>query len=95
MTPDGLPHLCELAPGVRAGLGYNGRGVAMATQMGRLLARWTLAGSAADLGFPVTPLRPIPLHRFSRIGASLAIQYYRTLDGFSRLRGGRSGRRVA
>lgn len=95
MTPDGLPRLCEVAPGVLAGLGYNGRGVAMATQMGRLLARWILAGSAADLGFPVTPLRPIPLHRFSRIGASLAIQYYRTLDGLTRLRSGLTGRKVA
>ena len=95
MTPDGLPRLCEVAPGVLAGLGYNGRGVAMATQMGRLLAQWILAGSAADLGFPVAPLRPIPLHRFSRIGASLAIQYYRTLDGLARLRGGRPRRRVA
>lgn len=95
MTPDGLPHLCEPAPGVLAGLGYNGRGVAMATQMGRLLARWIVAGSAADLGFPVTPLQPIPLHRFSRIGASLAIQYYRTLDGLTRLRDGLTGRKAA
>jgi len=38
MTGDHLPHLHELAPGLLAGLGYNGRGVAMAIVMGRLLA---------------------------------------------------------
>jgi len=94
MTPDHLPHLHELAPGLRAALGYNGRGVAMATVLGTLLARWSLGESAAELGFPVTPLRPIALHRCSRLGARAAIQYLRVLDGIARTRArlfGRSG----
>ena len=86
MTPDHLPHLHELAPGLRAALGYNGRGVAMATVLGALLARWTLGESPADLGFPVTPLRPIPLHRCSQLGARVAIQTLRGLDGIVRAR---------
>jgi glycine/D-amino acid oxidase-like deaminating enzyme len=86
MTRDHLPHLHELAPGLLAGLGYNGRGVAMATVMGRLLARRALGQSVEELGFPITPLRPIPLHRFSRIGARATIQYLRMLDGLSRAR---------
>jgi glycine/D-amino acid oxidase-like deaminating enzyme len=85
MTPDHLPHLHEIAPGVLAGLGYNGRGVAMATTMGALLARRLLGESAMELGFPVTPLRPMRLHRFSRIGARAAIQYLRILDTLGRL----------
>ena len=92
MTPDHLPHLHELAPGLRTALGYNGRGVAMATVLGSLLARWVLGESAAELGFPVTPVRPIALHRFSRLGARAAIQYLRALDGMARARARLFGR---
>ncbi len=86
MTPDHLPHLHEIAPGLRAALGYNGRGVAMATVLGTLLARWALGESPSELGFPVTPLRPIPLHRCSQLGARVAIQTLRGLDGLARTR---------
>lgn len=86
MTRDHLPHLHEVAPGLLAGLGYNGRGVAMATMMGRILARWALGERTDELGFPVTPLAPIPLHRFNQIGARLAIQGLRALDGLARVR---------
>ena len=75
MTRDGIPHLHEPAPGLLAGLGYNGRGVAMATAMGRLLARRALGESAASLEFPVTPVRPIRLHALSRMGARATIRY--------------------
>jgi glycine/D-amino acid oxidase-like deaminating enzyme len=84
MTSDHLPHLHELAPGLLAGLGYNGRGVAMATVMGRLLARRILGVSAGELGFPVTPVRPIPLHRFSQIGVRAAIEYLQARAGLAR-----------
>jgi glycine/D-amino acid oxidase-like deaminating enzyme len=84
MTPDHLPHLHDVAPGIVAGLGYNGRGIAMATTMGGLLARRLLGADPEELGFPVTPLRPMRLHRFSRFGAGAAIQYLRALDGAAR-----------
>jgi glycine/D-amino acid oxidase-like deaminating enzyme len=87
MTGDHLPHLHELAAGLLAGLGYNGRGVAMATVMGRLLARRALGASARELGFPVTPVTPVPFHSLSGIGARAAIQYLRFVDGFARVRG--------
>jgi glycine/D-amino acid oxidase-like deaminating enzyme len=86
MTRDHLPHLHEVAPGLLAGLGYNGRGVAMATVMGRILAQWALGTPATDLDFPVTPIDPIPLHRFNQLGARLAIQGLRALDGLARAR---------
>jgi glycine/D-amino acid oxidase-like deaminating enzyme len=94
MTPDHLPHLHELAPGLRAALGYNGRGIAMATVLGTLLARWSLGEPPAELGFPVTPVRPMALHRCSRLGARVTIQALRALDGITRARDrllGRSG----
>jgi len=84
MTADHLPHLHDVAPGIVAGLGYNGRGVAMATMMGKLLSRRLLGEDAQELGFPVTPVRPLRLHRFSRFGAAAAIQYLRALDGVAR-----------
>jgi len=85
MTPDHLPHLHELAPGLIAGLGYNGRGVAMATVLGRLLARRALGAQVVELGFPVSPVLPVPFHAWSGIGARAAIQYLRFVDGFTRL----------
>jgi glycine/D-amino acid oxidase-like deaminating enzyme len=86
MTRDHLPHLHELAPGLLAGLGYNGRGVAMATMMGRLLARLALGVPAAELGFPVTAVRPVPLHALSGIAVRAAIQYLRLADALERAR---------
>jgi len=87
MTSDHLPHLHQLQPGLLTALGYNGRGVAMATVMGRLLARWLLGEPAEQLGFPVSPLRPIALHRFSQLGVRLSIRYLQLLDTLARTRG--------
>ena len=87
MTQDHLPHLHELAPGLLAGLGYNGRGVAMATVMGRLLARRVLGAQVMELGFPVSPLQPVPFHGLSAVGARAAIQYLRFVDGLARVGG--------
>ncbi len=92
MTRDHLPHLHELAPGLLAGLGYNGRGVAMATLMGRLLAQRTLGMSDAELAFPVTPVRPIPFHRASSFAARAAIQYLRAVDSLARIHARLRGR---
>ncbi len=84
MTPDHLPHLHEIQPGLLAGLGYNGRGVAMATVMGRILARQLLGHSSEEVGMKRSSVRAIPLHAFSRLGAQVAIQYLRMLDGWTR-----------
>ena len=86
VTRDNLPRLQEVAPGLLTGFGYNGRGVAMATTLGMLLARWVSGVPAAELGFPVTATDPLPLHAFSQLGARVAVQYLRTLDGLARLR---------
>lgn len=90
LTRDHLPHLHEVAPGLLAGLGFNGRGVAMATMMGRLLAHRALGCSAEELGFPLTPLRTIGLHRFSRLGSRAVIQFLRMRDRMARVPDGRA-----
>ena len=80
LTPDGLPHLHEPAPGMVAGLGYNGRGVAMATAMGLLLARRALGEPGESLEFPLTPIRPIRLHGLSHLAARATIRYLQLRD---------------
>ena len=82
MTRDHYPHLHEPAPGLLAALGYNGRGVAMATAMGGQLARRLLGTPAEALDMPVQPIRPIPFHRFWRLGVAAAVAQGRMRDRF-------------
>ncbi len=78
-TPDHYPHLHEPAPGVIAALGYNGRGVAMATAMGRQIARRILTPAAA-LDMPVTDLKPIAFHGLWRSAVAARVTYGRIRD---------------
>ena len=66
-----LPRVLELGPGLRAALGYNGRGVALATAMGRLLAGRCLEGLQADDPVPAALRRPHPVPA-NRLAAPLA-----------------------
>ena len=59
MTSHHRPMLLKLDDGVFAGLGYNGRGVAMATYMGDQLCR-AINGEATEI--PIDSPRPLPLH---------------------------------
>lgn len=61
LTSDMLPHLYEPEPGLIAGLGFNGRGIAMGTAFGVLLARRALGEPPSALPFPTSPLSAIPL----------------------------------
>lgn len=80
VTRDHLPHLHEPAPGVLAGLGFNGRGVAMSGVMGKALARKVLGTSQADLPFPVTGFNRFPLHAFHRMGVQASLGWYGLRD---------------
>jgi glycine/D-amino acid oxidase-like deaminating enzyme len=80
ITADRMPHLHELAPGVAAWVGCQGRGVALATILGRELARWLDTRSAADLPLPLSPLRPIPAYGFARRIARGMLLLYRWRD---------------
>ncbi len=80
VTQDHLPHLHEPAPGLIAGLGYNGRGVAMSTVMGRILAERALGKEERDLPFPVSPIRAFPFYGFHHIGADWVTRWMRFRD---------------
>jgi glycine/D-amino acid oxidase-like deaminating enzyme len=80
ITTDHVPHLNELAPNLFAGLGYNGRGVAMSTMMGKLLAERVAGARAEDMSLPTTALTPIPFHGWRATGIALAIGWKRLQD---------------
>lgn len=81
LTLDWLPHLAELAPGLWSGSGYSGRGVAMATAMGQVLANrvmgGTLARSDPALDWPARPLRRVPFWTLRKPGVGAAIMWFR------------------
>jgi len=80
LTRDHVPHVHQPAPGLTVFLGYNGRGVAMATTLGTLVAKNLIAPSNNALPFPVTRIRPIPLHSLHRMYATSILQMYRLRD---------------
>jgi glycine/D-amino acid oxidase-like deaminating enzyme len=92
ITRDFLPHVHEPAAGLTIALGYNGRGIAMASTMGRCLAQ-RLANPGSDAGkgekkdsafpFPISTIQPIPLHGLQRFYIAAGVAYYRLLDKFS------------
>ncbi len=80
ITWDRLPHCHELAPGVLAFVGCNGRGVALATSIGSELAKAILGARVGDLPMPFTPLDPFPAHSVARRFTSFPILLYRHRD---------------
>ena len=80
ITTDHLPHVHEPTPGLMMALGYNGRGVAMASQMGGAVAEYAMNGDARALPLPRTPIKPIPFQRLHRVGSELMFAWYGLLD---------------
>lgn len=85
MTKDTLPFMHQLAPGLVAGMGYNGRGVAMGSMMGNLLADHLLSDTALESAFPMTQPDKYKMHAFHNIGVSTAIKWYTLRDYLERL----------
>ena len=80
ITLDHYPHIHEPAPGVTVCLGYNGRGVAMASAMGPQLAKRILGGRQDEIDMPITDLKPVPFHALWRTGVAARITYGRIRD---------------
>ena len=83
VTRDFMPHLHQPAPGITMALGYNGRGIALATSMGRDVAALLSDDRAVRCAFPVTPIRPIPLHGLQRFYVAAGVAWFSLLDKFS------------
>ncbi|WP_425041609.1 NAD(P)/FAD-dependent oxidoreductase [Primorskyibacter sp. S187A] len=85
VTPEMMPHLHEPAPGVLAGLGFSGRGIAMTSVMGRTLSKKLLGTPVSELPFPVQPIQPIPMHGLTRRLIPLAAPAMTLKDKFDSL----------
>ena len=80
ITTDYLPHVHEPVPGLVMALGYNGRGVALATRMGATVADYAMSGDERALPIPLTPIKRFPLHRLSTVGLEVASAWFALLD---------------
>ncbi|GMQ76516.1 MAG: FAD-binding oxidoreductase [Gammaproteobacteria bacterium] len=91
MTLSHTPKLMALAPGLHAGMGYNGRGIAMATMMGKQLAM-AVAGERPDM--PVESLSRVPLHGLRQVAISFRLIAGTFLDRCEHLTERRGGMRL-
>ena len=81
ITQDHFPHLTAPEPGVHLMLGYNGRGIAMATVAGGIIAARIVSGGRAQVDLPVRQrLEPMPFQPFWRIGAEASMAWHLMLD---------------
>lgn len=83
LTRDFLPHIHQPVPNLTIALGYNGRGVALATAMGNAIGAHLLDRSAL-LPLKLTRINPLPLHDLHRQYATAMIYYYRLRDMLER-----------
>jgi glycine/D-amino acid oxidase-like deaminating enzyme len=79
MTRDQYPHIHEPEDGVLICLGYNGRGIAMATAMGAALAR-RLVDPSAPFDMPITAMKGIHWHALWPLAVRAAIAHGRLSD---------------
>jgi len=91
MTLSHTPKLMKLAPGLHAAMGYNGRGVAMATMMGKQMA---LAVTGGQPEMSVEPMSRIPLHGLRQVGLSFRLLAGTLLDRCEHLAERRGGMRL-
>ena len=77
ITIDREPKILKLGTNAYAGLGYNGRGVPMATMMGKLMAKQVLG---EDIPMSRDSIKPIPFHLFSPLGVSIHVIFSRMMD---------------
>ena len=80
LTSDQFPHIGRLGDGAWSGFGYNGRGLAGATLMGRELARIASGDTSHQPFVPVSDVRPLPFHVFGKYVAAVMIHWYRLSD---------------
>ena len=79
MTADHLPHIHQPFTNLTIMLGYNGRGVALASALGTTVGAQVLDGSRS-LPLRFTDINPLPVHGLHPSYATLAIWYHRLRD---------------
>ena len=77
VTSDHYPHLHQPDETVMICLGYNGRGVAMATAMGAAMAAKIMG---EEIALPVTTISEIPFHGLWKAAVQARVLYGRIRD---------------
>lgn len=80
ITLDHYPHIAELNNGVISLSGYNGRGVAMATVLGKVVAEYLSGVSKKDLEFPVKKVQSLPFTGLQKQFVPFAIWFKKLAD---------------
>jgi glycine/D-amino acid oxidase-like deaminating enzyme len=83
LTRDSIPHLHAPAPGMLIATGFNGKGVAMTTLMGKILAAHIRFADRPS-AYPITEIRPIPLYFVREPALNLAMYYETLMDRLGR-----------
>jgi glycine/D-amino acid oxidase-like deaminating enzyme len=83
LTPDFVPHYHAPAPGMHIALGFNGRGVAMATRTGAWLAN-RLMGREDTAEIPATGIGRIPFHGLRGPVLDLVMRWNALLDAWGK-----------
>jgi glycine/D-amino acid oxidase-like deaminating enzyme len=81
ITRDYYPHLHEPAPDLLIDIGCQGRGVGLQTSMGAAIARYVHTRDKSQLPFPLSDIKPLPLHALRRLYVSAVVSWYRLNDG--------------
>ncbi len=89
LTMDFLPRLLRPAPGLLAVLGFNGRGIALATAFGKVLADLARDEDVPP-PLPIAEAAPIAAHWLVRHGPRFYIPWARARDALATPRGGLS-----
>lgn len=84
-TSDHMPHLHESGDGIYCALGCNGRGIALSTALGTLVAARISGVQEADSGLEPTPMARVLFHRFRNAGIALATAVKGVQDRADRL----------
>ncbi|MDP3958509.1 MAG: FAD-binding oxidoreductase [Pseudorhodobacter sp.] len=81
MTADHYPHVVRAGAHVWGALGYNGRGVAMATVLGKVLADLAQGVPEKALDFPVSEVKGIPFYFLRKPAVAAVVAWSRWRDG--------------
>ncbi len=84
LTGNHLPVIRRHHRGLHSAIGCNGRGIAMATVIGELLADLVSGESESDCAVPITSVRRMATFRLRRPGIALAVVANRVLDHLER-----------
>jgi glycine/D-amino acid oxidase-like deaminating enzyme len=80
VTEDHLPHIHETADGVICALGCNGRGIAISSAIGSLLARRLMGQPVETMPLRPTPMKPFAFQAFRHVGVAIATRYHGMRD---------------